>query len=88
MRPILFIIVFLVGLALPWWVFIPCALIYGFVYSAEELLFIGFVIDMLYGNPVPWLPVPLVYTFALTGLLLFLYGIKPLLSVYTTKADY
>ena len=88
MRIIFFILVLLIGATLPWWLFILCALVYGFVYSGEELLLIGFVLDMLFGNPVPWLPVPLVYTGALTGLLIFLWGIKPLLSVYSTKADY
>jgi len=88
MRLIFFISVLLIGAVLPWWLFIIIALVYGLAYGGEELLVIGFVLDMLYGNPVPWLPIPLVYTFALSGLLLFLWGIKPLLSVHSTKVDF
>ena len=68
------------GLVLPWWIFIGCALWYGFLYGGEELLGIGFALDMLYGHSVPWLPVPLVYSCALFGMLIFLWGIRPLLS--------
>jgi hypothetical protein len=82
------LIICIVGLALPWWLFIPLAVVYGLLYKVEELLLVGLFLDLLVGNPVPWLPLPLVYTSSLVGLYVFLWGIKPLLTFYETREHF
>ena len=79
MRIIFFILVALIGLSLSTVPFIIAAFIYGFVYGVEELMFVGIFLDLLFGQSVPWLPIPLVYTCSLLGMLILFSGLKPLL---------
>jgi hypothetical protein len=46
-----------------------------------ELIVLGFLLDAYLGSPVPWLPFPVAYTLALSGILMSAWGLKPLLFI-------
>lgn len=49
-RVLSFIVVFLCALFFPFWVFLPAAVVYGFVYAPYELMLIGVLIDVQFGD--------------------------------------
>jgi hypothetical protein len=67
--------------ALPWPYFFLCALIYAFIFEGVELIVLGTLLDAYLGSVVPQLPFTTAYTLALTGMLVFVWGIKPLLML-------
>ena len=79
MRVLWFCILLLSGLTLPWQFFIGGVLIYGFYYEGLELLLLAFLLDGYVGYDIPWLPFPAIYNLATTGILIFFWGLKPLM---------
>lgn len=81
MRLIYFLALVILALLVPWYIFFPFAAIYAFKFTGYELLILSFCIDGYVGYAVPWLPVPAVYTLATIGILIFFWGLKPLLMI-------
>jgi hypothetical protein len=70
----------MMGLVAPWPVFMVLALMYAFIYEGVELVVLGFMLDAYFGYSGAWLPMHAAYSIALTGMLLFVWGLKPLIQ--------
>lgn len=79
LRPFLFILLFVLAVALPTPFLIIAGLIYALRYTAYELILIAFSIDAFYGLHTPLLPY---YTITAVLGLIFIEWLKPHLSVY------
>jgi hypothetical protein len=66
---------------LPWPYFIVCSIAYAFWYEGVELIVLGFLLDAYLGATMPWMAFPAIYTSALTGILVSVWGLKPLLFI-------
>jgi hypothetical protein len=80
-RTLLCALLLVVGLALPWQFFILGCVVYAFWYEGVELIVLGFLLDAYVGAAMPWIMFPAIYTFALSGILLSVWGFKPLLFI-------
>lgn len=78
-RFVFFIILLAIGLTLPWPAFVLLAFVYAFMYEGVELIALGFALDAYLGYSGPWLPLNAAYTIALTGMLICMWGLKPLI---------
>jgi hypothetical protein len=76
-----FSVLICISLTLSWPFFILASVVYAFWYEGVELILIGFLLDAYLGTEVPWLPFPAAYTFALMGILMSVWGLKPLLLI-------
>lgn len=85
MRIVFFVILILTALFLPWIFFAVLSIAYAFRYNAPELLGLGFFLDAVFGNPLPWLPITALYTLLLFGILLCSWGIKSFFSLHTVE---
>lgn len=65
---------------LPWWALIVPFALYAFLYDAWELVCIGVALDLFFGAPLPWLPVPLLYTAGTLALVVLCELVKPWLA--------
>lgn len=81
MRFVFFPLIVLTAFIFPWWAFLLCAILYAFFTEGVELLFLGAILDTLFGTSVGWFP-GIFYTLSLLGILLVLWAFKPLLSFY------
>ncbi len=75
-----FLILVATGLILPWPVFVLLALVYTFIYEGMELIALGFMLDAYLGYSGPWLPLNAAYSIAMVGMLICMWGLKPLIE--------
>ncbi len=80
-RSIIFLSIAILSLTASWPFTISAACIYAFWYEGIELIVLGFFLDAYIGHAVPWLFIPAIYTLTMTGILLFFWGLKPLLYI-------
>jgi hypothetical protein len=78
-RLVLFISILVCGLTLPWPVCVAVALVYAFLYEGMELILVGFFLDAYFGYSGAWLPLQAAYSIAFTGMLISMWGLKPLI---------
>ena len=81
MRLTAFLILIALGLTVPWQLFVIGIGLYAFHYEGYELLPLAFLFDAFVGISVPWLPVPAIYTIATLGIMVFVWGMKPLFLI-------
>jgi len=81
MRVLFFLLLCAIGLTLPWQLLVAGIALYIFLYEGIEVLFLAFLFDAFAGFSVPWIPLPAVYTLATIGLLVFVWGLKPLFLI-------
>lgn len=81
MRFTAFCILIALGLTVPWQLFIIGIVMYALYYEGLELLPLAFVFDSFVGITVPWMPVSAIYTIATLGMLVFVWGMKPLFLI-------
>ncbi len=70
----------MLGLSAPWPVFMMATLLYAFFYEGIELIALGFMLDAYFGYSGAWLPMHAAYSIALMGMLIFVWGLKPLIQ--------
>jgi hypothetical protein len=75
-----------VGLTLPWIYFVCLAFLYAFVYEGNELIAVGFLFDAYMGYAGSWLPLHAAYSIAFTGMLICVWGLKPLIHLDRTES--
>ncbi len=81
MRIIWLLVLITASLTLPWYVFVCGVFLYSFVYEGLEVLIVAWLLDAYAGYTVPWVPIPAVYTIATTGILVLIWGLKPLFLI-------
>lgn len=80
-RFISFFILTIFSLSAPWYFSFAAMIVYAFFYEGIELIVLGFLLDSYMGYAVPRLHLPAVYTIAVTGILIFFWGLRPLLFI-------
>ena len=78
-RLISFITLTIFSLTVPWYFSFAGMIVYAFFYEGVELIVLGFLLDSYMGYAVPRIHLPAVYTIAVTGILIFFWGLRPLL---------
>lgn len=86
MRVLAFICMIFLAAILPWWLLFITAVVYAFFYDAWELLFIGFALDVFFGQPLPWLPIPILYTAAAALIVIVAEAVKPWFAFYSNES--
>ena len=81
MRVLFFVTLIAAGFILPWQLLVVGIGVYTFFYEGIEVLFLAFLFDAFAGLAVPWIPLPAVYTLATIGILVFVWGLKPLFLI-------
>ena len=76
-----FILLTIFSLSVPWYVSFAAMVVYAFFYEGVELIVLGFLLDSYMGYAVPRLHLPAVYTIAVTGILIFFWGLRPFLFI-------
>lgn len=79
-RFVFFSVLTAISLTLPWPVFVLLALVYAFMYEGVELIVLGFMLDAYMGYSGPWLPLNAAYSIAMMGMLICMWGLKPLIQ--------
>jgi|GEM_PF-3496265 len=80
-RVVSFIILTIFSLSVPWYFSFTAMIVYAFFYDGIELIVLGFLLDSYMGYAIPRLHLGAVYTIAITGMLLFFWGLRPLLFI-------
>ncbi len=80
-RFISFFILTVFSLSAPWYLSFVAMIIYAFFYEGIELIVLSFLLDSYMGYTIPRLHLPAVYTIAVTGILIFFWGLRPLLFI-------
>jgi hypothetical protein len=88
MRLISCLLLFALGLTLWWPLFIVCAFVYAFWFEGLELIGIGFLLDAYFGHSTSTLPLHAAYSIACTGLLILVWGLKPLMFLSHTDDSF
>lgn len=84
-RTLIFLCIVAFSLTLPWQYALFATCIYAFWYEGIELIALGIFLDSYVGFEVSRLIVPAIYTITMSGILMFFWGLKPLL--YITSED-
>jgi hypothetical protein len=80
-RLISFLLLTVFSLSVPWYFSFAAMVVYAFFYEGIELIVLGFLLDSYMGYAIPRLHIGAVYTIAVTGILIFFWGLRPLLFI-------